>query len=173
MNKYKMTVDSFRRFFYNYILIAIFVAGFLPVLSAQQQAAVKGEMAICRVSLTTGTPNPQTKTAGTNGQRKKAYEVRPRQTGYFDVISNISPEQTVSLEISYPKGRPGEKGVVIVADGGTLAEGKKVQQMQLNDQNNFSFDFKVAKDPGLYRVVVRKGDDLKVVQLWVGPENGR
>ena len=173
MNRYKITRNFRYSVFYKQLLVTIFVTGFLPASFSQQQAAVKGEMAVCRASLIMGTVNPQTKAAGASGERKRAYEVRPRQTGYFDVISNISPEQMVSLQINYPGGRTGEKGVVIVADGGTLAEGKKVQQMQLDDQNNFSFDFRVAKDPGLYRLVVRKGDDLKVVQLWVGADNVR
>jgi hypothetical protein len=55
-------------------------------------------------------------------------------------------------------------------DGGQLDNGKKVKLSQLNNQKQVSFNFQVSTEAGMYRVTLRKDNDLKVVQLWVKPE---
>jgi len=38
----------------------------------------------------------------------------------------------------------------------------------LDDAKNISFEFQVGNSEGLYRVNLRKGDDRKVVRIYVG-----
>lgn len=109
---------------------------------------VKGERSVCRI----GDNNPQ-----------------PNQIGYFDQVYNIRPSQKLPIEITYPEGRAGENVIVIVADGGLL-EGKQLSRvLQLTSQKKINFNFQASGDNGIYRIVVRKGNDIKVVRLWVGP----
>lgn len=138
----------------------------------QNNRAVDGEIAICTIQVKPG------KTLA-KGQKKsvpaitESHQVMPDQTGAFDLVPNILPMQKVPLEIAYPQGRSGEKVIIEVLDGGTLENNKKVKVLTLNSQKKISFNFQVARDPGIYRLTLRKGDDIKEVQLWVGPEPSR
>lgn len=92
------------------------------------------------------------------------------QAGYFDRVTNIQPLQKVTIQTTYPKGHAGEKVAVIVLDGGTLENNEKAKILQLDRKRGIDFTFQTAGDAGIYRILLRKGNDTKVVQLWVGPE---
>lgn len=100
----------------------------------------------------------------------KTYELSPNEIGYFPRKANIPPLDSVPIEITYPSGRTGEKVLISIIDGGKLDNGKAVKVVTLDNQNKLSFGFKVANYPGLYRVLVKKGNDTNIVQLWVGAE---
>jgi hypothetical protein len=100
---------------------------------------------------------------------KLRYEhMTPNQDSCFSRIYNIQPLATVGIELNYPNGSKGDKVVVEVLDGGVLGNGKGVQVISLDGKRNMSFHFQVSDSLGLYRVTLRKGHDLKMIQLWVG-----
>ena len=130
-------------------------------LHAQGMRMEKGETATCIIK--TG----KVESRSTTG---KTYQVEPNVIGLFKQVSNIIPSEQASIEIIYPSAKAGEKVVVIVLDGGKLDNGKGVKEIFLNSLRKCSFNFQVGKDVGIYRLLLRKGNDAKIVQLWVGAE---
>lgn len=128
--------------------------------------AVDGEMAFCTIKV----DNVQKRGRRLVTTDSKSYKVTPNQNGSFDQVSDIKPLQKVPIEVYYPHGRSGEKVVISVEDGGTLDGNKRVRAVLLNGQNKISFNFQTAAAPGIYTIKLYKGDDIKEVQLWVGPE---
>ncbi|QMU30143.1 hypothetical protein [Adhaeribacter radiodurans] len=138
-----------------------------------------GEKAFCEIKIS----NPSlTGNAKSNSGVKKAqqnktkqvdskkYQLQANEFGLFDQVSGIQPKQKVPVQLNYPAGRVGEKVAIIMLDGGTLDNGKKVKVTQLDTQKKMTFELQVTSDPGLYRVLLKKGSDTKTVQLWVGPK---
>lgn len=97
-----------------------------------------------------------------------SYRLEPNEFGLFDRISDVSPLEVIPIAMAYPEGNEGEKVVIIVQDGGQLDNGKRVKLVQLDKRKKVSFDFQVTSSPGIYRVMLRKGNDTKVLQFWVG-----
>lgn len=150
--------------------IVLYILANLSAFHAMAQSPmVKEQTAICKIKVG---GSPQTKLNGLTSPavQDKTYERKVSETGFFDRVSHIQPMQTVQIELSYPEGKAGEKVSIMVADGGTLDNGKKVKVAQLDKQSKFSFGFQAAQNAGIYRIIVRKGFDSKVVQLWVGAE---
>jgi hypothetical protein len=150
--------------------ISLFLSFSLPLfLHAQQKQqsgrAVDGEMATCTIKVT----HMQKKGGKTVSTASESYNLTPNQMGTFDLVPDIQPMQKIPVEIAYPQGRSGEKVIIEVMDGGSIDDNKKVKVVQLNSGNKISFNFQVASDPGMYRVTLRKGEDVKEIQLWVGP----
>ena len=58
--------------------------------------------------------------------------------------------------------------VISVEDGGRLDNDKGVKVMQLDREKKITFNFQVTGDPGIFRLLLTKGKDSKVVQFWVG-----
>lgn len=149
------------------LLVFLFFIIFSIDTSAQGMRMEKGEAASCIIKVN----NP-----GATGKMKntpspvKIHEVSPNQYGVFEQVSNIRRSEKVLLELSYPSAKPGEKVVVIVLDGGSLDNGKKVKAMTINDQRKCPFAFSVTENAGLYRLLVRKENDAKVIRLWVGED---
>ncbi|HYE56235.1 MAG TPA: hypothetical protein VD996_15405 [Chitinophagaceae bacterium] len=100
----------------------------------------------------------------------KVYNVGFNRRGHFRQVPNIKPSAKVFIELGYPAAKAGEKVVVSVLDGGMLDNGKRVKVLVVSTQRKCPFGFQVSDDLGSYRLLVRKGNDVKVVQLWVGPE---
>jgi biotin synthase-related radical SAM superfamily protein len=132
----------------------------------QNKRAVTGEMAVCTIKV----DNMRKKGRKTVTTGSKSYQSTPNQLGSFDMVTNIQPRQKVPIEIYYPEGRAGEKVIIEVQDGGSLDNNKRVSILSLTNLNKISFGFQTASDPGIYRITLRKGSDLKVVQLWVGDQ---
>jgi hypothetical protein len=158
----------------------IYLPFFLPVLllcviisveaAGQDKRAIKGEPALCEILL----PGPSTSktVAGVKPPPAQAKTHKPllNQVGHFDQVSNIVPQQKVPVTISYPNARAGDRIVIMVLDGGFLEANEKARIVQLDRQKKIAFTFQAATDPGLYRIALRKGNDVKIVQLWVGEE---
>jgi hypothetical protein len=102
---------------------------------------------------------------------EKVVALKANIGGYFQRISNISPNASVPVEIYYPNGIEGEKVVLSVLDGGKI-EGAEtpVKVIYLTKEKKCLFNFQVTNQSGIFRIKVYKGADEKVVQLWVGPE---
>jgi len=119
--------------------------------SAQTPRACDGERATCKIKV-----------------NDKIYEPPLNQVEYFARITHLEPSATLLIEVNYPDGSVGEKIVVSAEDGGKFDNNKIVEVKQLDDAKNISFEFQVGNSEGLYRVNLRKGDDRKVVRIYVG-----
>ena len=140
----------------------------IPLYSiAQGMRMEKGEVATCVIKV--NAMEAKGKLQGPAGL-VKIHEVSPNRLGLFKQVANIKPSEAVLLEISYPYAKVGEKVVVTVLDGGKLDNGKKVKLMSLDNQRKSAFGFSVSDDAGLYRLLVRKGNDTKIIRLWVGKD---
>ncbi|MEO6729774.1 MAG: hypothetical protein ABIN01_01060 [Ferruginibacter sp.] len=159
--------------------MAVLLISMLPFYVNAQglRTAGKQETATCQLSVVTS----ELKTPQTNKSKAvkskaiaktsvKRYAPTLNQLGYFEQVSNIQPLQNIPIEIAYPNGRPGDRVIVAVADGGTLDNKEKAKMLQLDIQKKLAFNFQAASDPGIYRIFLRKGKDTKVIRLWVGPE---
>lgn len=152
-----------------FYLSALVLTGFSFLRSSAQSPMVKEETATCKITLNAA-PQPNGITAKTPGVPGKIYQPKFNTLGYFDRVSQIKPFQSLSIEMSYPEGRAGDRVSIMVADGGTLDNGETVKVARLDKQLKFSFGFRVTQNSGIYRLILRKGFDSKVVQLWVGAE---
>jgi hypothetical protein len=145
--------------------VTLFILLLSLYTSSQEKRAVKGEAVTCHISI----GDASTRQGAAAGPVKN-YTPLVNQSGYFDKISNIKPYQKVAVQVAYPKGARGEKAWVIVLDGGTLDNNRKEQVVQLDAHRRLAFNFHAGKSPGIYRIVLRKASDTKIIQLWVGPE---
>ena len=93
----------------------------------------------------------------------------PDQNGEFARVL-IDPRETVAVQLSFPEGAPGQQITVQVADGGVLDGKAPGKALKLDDSKNITFSFRANEDPGLYRVLVSKGGDVRQLNFWVGPE---
>ena len=137
-------------------LVFFTIASLLFNISFSQvkmQRQVKAEPATCNVKA-----------------NNKKYNLKPNQAGQFQRISNIAPLSIMPVEIFYPDGKEGEKVVVSVWDGGLLDNGESVKVVYLDNEKKCVFNFQVTRSLGLFRLLLFKGTDQKVVQFWVGAE---
>ena len=99
---------------------------------------------------------------------EKTHQLTSNYAGYFDRISSLPPLSSVLIELTYPSAQGGEKVAVSVEDGGILEGGEQVKALTLDKAKKASFRFQLASPPGLYRLLLRKGPDTKIIQFWVG-----
>ena len=97
----------------------------------------------------------------------KQYSLKPNNIGYFNRISGIKPLQVIPVEIKYPQGKPGDKIIIAVEDGGSLNDGKAVDVLQLDSNKKISFSFQAGKYSGIYHIRIKSGHDSKFVRFWV------
>lgn len=153
--KNKIPHSKYGRHFFLSAITGLLLAISLPSIAQEQaQRVVEGERPTCKVTV-----------------NNKDFHPQLNQVGCFDRISNIPEDKPVNIEISYPKGKEGDKIVVSLDDGGTLDNGRQVEVVYLDQDKKFSFTFKaIPNDPGIYRITLLKGNDEKTIRLWVGPE---
>jgi hypothetical protein len=99
------------------------------------------------------------------------YRLVPNDNGYFGQI-DIPAKQKMNVQVYEPNGQAGDNYIVQVEDGGSLL-GQRFQGAQaapLNDAQELNFQYQVSNQPGIYRVVLRSGGDVSVLNFWVGPE---
>ena len=95
--------------------------------------------------------------------------LQPDQNGEFARVL-INPRETVAVQVGFPEGLPGQQVTVEVADGGALDGKAPGKVLNLDESKNITFSFRANEDPGLYRVLVSKGGDVRQLNFWVGPE---
>jgi hypothetical protein len=100
----------------------------------------------------------------------RAFDLAPNQIGQFDRVY-VEPGAKVPVELSYPKGQPGDKIGLAMLDGGCFQDGKPARMEQLDAARKVAFQVEVNQEHGVYRVGVRHGRDLKILDLWVGEPN--
>ncbi len=113
--------------------------------------------------------------AGISGERcyarivraKQALTVSPNQVGSFPEIS-VRPQTLVGVEVTYIAGLANEAVALTALEGGTFGNGKTTQDLTLDSFKKASFSFAAGSGRGLYRVSVRKGTDIKLLEFWVG-----
>lgn len=100
----------------------------------------------------------------------KRIEVAPNQIGNFQRVF-VAPGAQVPIRVNYPEAEAGEVVNIEAEDGGLIAESKSVGHVaKLDAEKTLPFHFTVTEEPGIHRVVLRKGADVKTLDLWVGPE---
>ncbi len=98
---------------------------------------------------------------------KQALTVSPNQVGSFPEIL-VRPQTLVGVEVFYIAGLANEAVTLIAMEGGTFGNGKTTQDLPLDSLKRASFRFAAGSGRGLYRVSVRKGTDVKLLEFWVG-----
>jgi hypothetical protein len=93
----------------------------------------------------------------------------PGQTGDFPRLV-VDPNARVAVALAYPQGKSGEPVALEVEEGGLLDNQGAGKVTALDDTRSLRFDYTVNEQLGIYRVAVRKGADVKVLNFWVGPE---
>ena len=127
------------------------------------------------VSLVAFSPSAFAQSAGISGERayaritrsKQALTVNPNQVGNFPTI-DVLAQKSIKIEVIYPAGQANEKVTLTVLEGGTLGNTLGTQDITLDSLKKGTFYFATGSGRGLYRVAVRKGDDLKFLEFWVG-----
>ena len=112
--------------------------------------------------------------AGISGERcyariKRATQVltlNPNQVGSFPTL-DVRPTP-IAIQVIYPAGQANEKVTLSAMEGGTLGNGLAVQEVTLDTLKTATFSFTTGSGRGLYRVLVCKGIDCKILEFWVG-----
>lgn len=132
-------------------------------LCAQEARATTGYAAVCFIDIQ--------QAAGKDAAPSlKTHAPLLNQAGYFDRVTGIQPMQQVNVRITYPQARAGDAITIIVLDGGWLDNKANARAAKLGSDRTLAFRFQPANEPGMYRILLKKGPDTKIVQLWAGPE---
>jgi len=98
----------------------------------------------------------------------KNYTLVPNQIGIFPRVY-VQPEETILVTVAYLGVASGAGVLVQAEDGGQIVEtGSVAHHGRLNKQGQISFTFRVTNQLGVYRVVLRQGEDIKQLDFWVG-----
>ena len=129
-------------------LLLALVALSPPALA--QSAGISGERAYARVT-----------------RSRQALTLNPNQVGNFPTI-DVVPQKSIKVEVIYPAGQPNEKVTLTALEGGALGNNLGTQDITLDSLQTGTFYFSTGAGRGLYRVAVRKGTDVKILEFWVG-----
>lgn len=98
----------------------------------------------------------------------KTYSLSPNEIGVFPMVY-VQPWDTIVLKTAYREGKSGEGVDVQVEDGGLIVESKSIgHHGKLDHEGKLAFSFQVTNQLGIYRVILRKGEDIKQLEFWVG-----
>jgi len=99
------------------------------------------------------------------------YHLTPNQIGNFERV-NMDTNSTVKVQVAYPQAQVGDTVAVEVEDGGTLssqaAKAAMSQVSRLDNQKTVNLQFSTTDNEGIYRVLLRNGADVKVLNFWAG-----
>ena len=74
----------------------------------------------------------------------------------------------MGVDVIYISGQANQAVALTALEGGTFGNGKTTQDLTLDSLKKASFSFAAGSGRGLYRVSVRKGADIKILEFWVG-----
>jgi hypothetical protein len=145
--------------------------------STAPTAATASVSATSAAPLTEPAPAPKKQKASLSGEEVSAsvtaggkeYVVQPDQVGCFERVV-IERGETVPVRVSYPEGNPEDLVVAAVEDGGQINKDQHVILLHLDKNRQLAFQFTASQEAGIFRVTLRKGTDVKTVELWAGPE---
>ncbi len=132
-------------------------------------------LAVLLLTLAAHSPPALAQSQGISGERcyaritrsKQAITLNPNQVGNFPTL-DVRPQTLVGVEIIYTAGLVNEAVALTALEGGTFGNGKTTQDVTLDSLKRASFSFAAGSGRGLYRVSVRKGTDVKLLEFWVG-----
>jgi hypothetical protein len=83
--------------------------------------------------------------------------------------AGLSPEQSVTVTLQFPRQQAGQKVIVSSLDGGALSlpEDDKSSDLFVREDGIAPFQFHAGHQPGLYRVIVRLGTALYHLEFYV------
>ncbi len=129
------------------LLLALFACSLSALAQSQ---GISGERCYARVT-----------------RSKQAITLNPNQVGNFPTI-DVRPQTLVGVEVIYTAGQANQAVSLTALEGGTFGNGKTTQDLTLDSLKKASFSFAAGSGRGLYRVSVRKGADIKILEFWVG-----
>ena len=99
-------------------------------------------------------------------------EVSPGAPNVLGVFprQNIEIGASVPVRVVFPKAGPGDSIIAAVTDGGQLTGNKPGLPLTLDAGRAASFTFTGSREPGLFRVTLRRGMEVKTLEFWAGPE---
>jgi hypothetical protein len=71
--------------------------------------------------------------------------------------------------MAFEKGKEGDAVTVQVEDGGQLDTKTQAKIAKVDGKGRINFKYRVTGERGAFRVVVRKGAEVKTFEFWVGP----
>jgi RHS repeat-associated protein len=148
--KLQSTLLSNHSISYSTTVFCISALFILHPFIGQTQLQGKGEPAVCNVKV-----------------NDKTVELKLNNDGSFQRLSNLTRNAVIPVEIIYPAGTEGERVVASVLDGGRIDGTEVIKIITLTRENKCAFVLNLNDNLGLFRVLLVKGDDQKVVQVWV------
>ena len=132
------------------VALLLALAAVSPPPVCAQSAGISGERCYARVT-----------------RSKQALTLNPNQVGNFPTL-DVRPQTLVGVEVIYTAGLANQGVALTALEGGTFNNGKTTQDLTLDRLKQASFSFTASSGRGLYRVSVRKGSDIKILEYWVG-----
>ncbi len=96
----------------------------------------------------------------------KENQMFANQVGAYRRI-NVRPKEKASVDLAYPGGREGDVIIVSAMDGGRVNGKSGGDKLTLDKAGRVSFNFEVNEERGIYRLLVRRQQDSKVLEFWV------
>jgi hypothetical protein len=100
---------------------------------------------------------------------EKRYVVQADGEGVFVPRVPTAIGARPAVRVAFPDGEPGEPVVVQVEDGGVLENNEPTKLAHLDERRQMEFALQMTRNPGLFRVVLRKGAETRTLQFWAGP----
>jgi len=176
------------------------LASWFPDDAATPSSAKKQISAVSRVSLTSKSGNTSTSSGKMQissspgraiGERPsylggedvkaaviingESHNLRSNQRGNFGRVY-IDATQKVNISLAYPPVAAEQPILMQAEDGGVLLNAKNkgvVGEDGVLDANaSASINFQAGVQPGIYRVTILHGSDMKQIDFWVGPPPG-
>lgn len=104
-------------------------------------------------------------------RRASGETVSPRLNGlgHFERI-HVAAGESLPVRVVYPEGQPEDPVAIEVQDGGALDSGAIAQLGRLDAERALAFTYSLSANPGIHRVMLRKGADTRTFDFWVGPD---
>jgi hypothetical protein len=96
-------------------------------------------------------------------------KVSCNQVGNFQRIV-VGPEEQIPVKVNFPDAQPGDAVAVEVKDGGHMNVSDMAKVLKLDTEKTLQFKFQPTAQAGIYRIALRKGAKVRVLNFWVGPE---
>jgi hypothetical protein len=90
------------------------------------------------------------------------------QLGVFIPRPVVQPGTQIPITVTFPEAAEGENVVANVLHGGDLDGGEAVLIRPLDEDLAIRFTFTVGKSDGLYQVAIRRGAQVRTVEVWAG-----
>lgn len=108
---------------------------------------------------------------------KRDYALRASPTGAFPDL-DIGPTMRARIELHFPEAKPGDRVAISVLDGGRIMLQDADRRVHpatglthsVGADNKVRFIFETGTGSGVYRVMARRGREVRHLEFWVGPK---